>query len=102
MQDCHVADWTDPEAAVQLNGSPVLMFDCSFTHTSSNRLPVKAVNASQKLLLSNNRPAPIERLVTGIPRTSSTSFRPDGLSGVVAGAGQHFLQETVSVPDEGV
>ena len=57
VQDCHVAEWTDAEAAVQLNGSPVLMFDCAFTHTASNRIPVKAVTASQKLLLSNNRPA---------------------------------------------
>jgi hypothetical protein len=98
VQDCHIADWTDPEAAVQLNGSPVLMFDCSFTHSSSNRVPVKAVNASQKLLLSNNRPAPIERLVTGIPQDKLYVIPPGQLSGVVSAAGQSFLQETVAVP----
>ena len=98
VQDCHVADWTDPEAAVQLNGSPVLMFDCSFTQAASNRFPVKAVNASQKLLLSNNQPASIERLVTGIARDKLYVIPPGQGSGVVTSAGQYFLQETVAVP----
>jgi len=81
VQDCHVANWTDPEAAVVLNGSPVFLFDCSFTHTVSNRVPVKAVDASQKLLLSNNRPATIERFVTGIPRDKLYVIPSGRLSG---------------------
>ena len=44
VQDCHVAGWTDPEGAVYLNGSPVLMFDCSFTRPPSDRAPVRLVN----------------------------------------------------------
>jgi len=98
VQDCHIAGWTDPVAAVQLDGSPVLMFDCSFTPASSNRIPVKAVNASQKLLLSNNQPAPIERLVTGIPRDKLYVIPPGRRGGAVTAAGQRFLQESVPVP----
>jgi hypothetical protein len=98
VQDCHVANWTAAEAAVQLNGSPVLMFDCVFTHASSDHPPVKAVNASQRLLLSNNRPAPIEQLVTGVARDKLYVIPPGQSSGVVTAATQHFLQETVSIP----
>ena len=98
VQDCHVADWTDPEAAVELNGSPVLMFDCAFTHASSNRVPVKVVNASQKLLLSNNRPAPVEQFVTGIAPDKLYVIPPGRRTGVIKTAGQHFLRETASVP----
>ena len=88
VQDCNVANWTDPEAAVQLNGSPVLIFDCVFTRTSSNRVPVKVVNASQQLLLSNNRPAPVECFVTGIPPEKLYVIPPGRASRVVAGARQ--------------
>jgi hypothetical protein len=98
VQDCRVADWTDPEGAVHLNGSPVLMFDCAFTHASSNRVPVKVVNGSQKLLLSNNRPAPMECLVTGLAPDKLYVIPPGRESGVTTAASQHFLQETVSVP----
>ncbi len=97
VQDCHVADWTDPGAAVQLDGAPVLLFDSSFTHTWSNRVPIKG-GGWQRLLLSNTRPAPIERLVAGVASNRLYVIPPGRGSGVATGAGQHFLQETVSVP----
>jgi hypothetical protein len=55
VQDCHVAAWTDPEGAVHLSGSPVLMFDCSLTRPPSDRAPVRLANPAQKLMISNNR-----------------------------------------------
>ncbi len=32
IQDCQVAAWKDATGAIQLNGAPVLMFDCAFTN----------------------------------------------------------------------
>ena len=98
VQDCHVADWTDPEGAVQLNGRPVLIFDCVFTHALSNRIPVRALNAAQKVLLSNNRPEPARQLVRGIPPQKLYVIPPGQLSGVVTSATQHFLRESVPIP----
>jgi hypothetical protein len=97
LQDCHVANWTAPDAAVYLDGSPVLIFDCVFTHTSSNRFPIKAARISQKLLLSNNRPASIEALVIGIPREKLCIIPPGRSGAVLTSANEHFLQETENV-----
>ena len=99
IQDCHVAGWTDPEGAVHLNGSPVLMFDCSFTRPPSDRPPVKLVNAAQTLLVSSNRPDPVERLVQMTPAARLYTIPPGRLGGVVASAEQRFLQDTATVPD---
>jgi hypothetical protein len=99
IQDCHVAGWTDPEGAVFLNGSPVLMFDCAFSRPPSDGPPVKLVSAQQRLLLSNNRPAESERLVQKPAPTAKVYVLPPGRrTGVVASAEQHFLKDTVAVP----
>jgi len=100
VQDCHVAGWTDPEGAMHLNGSPVLMFDCRFTQPPSERTPVRLANAAQKLLLSHNRPEPVERLVEATPAARLYTIPPGRLGGVVTSAEQHFLRETVAVPDK--
>ena len=99
IQDCHVAGWTDPEGAVFLNGSPVMMFDCSFMKPPSDSPPVKLVNAAQKLLLSSNRPDPVERLVQATPAAKLYAIPPGRLGGVVTSAEQRFLQDTATVPD---
>jgi hypothetical protein len=105
LQDCHVANWTDRDAAVYLNrnAGPVLIFDCVFTHASSNRFPIQVAKISekylsQKLLLCNNRPAAIEALVTGISPEKLYIIPPGREAGVVTAAGQHFLQQNVAVP----
>ena len=55
------------------------------------------MNKTQKLLLSNNQPAPIERLVQPAP-TNQTYLIPPGRSGaVLTSANEHFLQETENV-----
>jgi hypothetical protein len=98
LQDCHVAGWTDPEGAVLLNGSPVLMFDCSFTGASSDRRPVRLANPSQKLLISNNRPLLIEDLAQ-VPNEARVYVIPPGnRGGSIASAEERFLRDTAAVP----
>ena len=97
IQDCQVALWTDRNPALYLQGGPVLMFDCVFTPAASNSVPVKLGGAAQKLLLSNNRPSPVERLVSH-PQPGQVYDIPSGkANGVITSATRHFLQETVSV-----
>jgi len=100
IQDCHVTAWTDPEGAVYLNGSPVLMFDSSFTRPPSERPPVKLVNAGQKLLISNNRPEPADQLVQLPPQAKPYVIPPGRLGGAIASAEQRFLRDTAAVPGQ--
>ncbi|MCY2994570.1 MAG: glycosyl hydrolase family 28-related protein [Planctomycetota bacterium] len=97
IQDCQVEAWTDPEGAVQLNGSPVLMFDCVFTRPPSDRPAVKLLNAAQQLLLSNNRPDLVERLVQSASAAKLYVIPPGRRGGVLTSAEQRFLQDTVTV-----
>ena len=98
LQDCHVAAWTDPEGAVHLNGSPVLMFDCSFLQPPTDHPPIKLANPSQKLLVSNNRPQPAEHLVHVTPEAKLYVIPPGDRGGVVPSAEVRFLRDTVAVP----
>jgi len=99
IQDCHVAAWTDPEGAVFLNGSPVLLFDCSFTPLPSRAQdkPVKLLHPGQVVFLSNNRPDPIDRLVQRTPEARLYVIPPGRRGGVIASAEEHFLRDTVTV-----
>ena len=97
IQDCRVAGWTDPDAAVNLNGGPVLMFDCVFTPVSSGVFPVRLEGGAKNLLACNNDSAPAGRLVRN-PLPGQVYDIPAGAAhGVVTSANRHFLQETVSV-----
>jgi hypothetical protein len=98
VQDCHVAAWTDPEGAVQLSGSPVLMFDCSFTRPPSDRPPVRLANPAQKLMVSNNRPTAVESLVQIMPAAKLYLIPPGRLGGVIASAEQRFLRDSAPEP----
>jgi len=98
FNDYHVAGWTDPEGAVHLSGSPVLLFDCSFTRPPSDAPPVKLANASQILFVSNNRPEPVDRLAQTTTPARLYEIPPGRLGGVVTAAEQRFLQDTATVP----
>ena len=111
IQDCHVTGWTDPQGAVHLNGSPVLMFDCRFDGPPSGRPPVRLANAAQKLLVSNNRvrtrgadeagndkPASVDRLVQTTPACKIYVIPPGHESPRAAAAGAAFFQDTATVP----
>lgn len=94
IQDCHVANWTDPDAAVYLCG-PTLMFDCSFSGFPSDSPPVKLLGSTTRLLVSNNRPVPVEHLVDS-PKQARVI--PVGrIGGVVTSAKESFLQARADV-----
>ncbi|MHB1037422.1 MAG: glycosyl hydrolase family 28-related protein [Pirellulales bacterium] len=97
IQDCHVAAWKDPEGAVHLAGSPVLLFDCVFTRPPSDRPAVKLADPAQKLIVSNNQPEPLERLVQLTPAAKVYRIPPGRERGVVRSADEHFLRETATV-----
>ena len=97
VQDCHVVGWTDPEGAVFLNGSPALIFDCSFERGPSDNPPVVAPGG-QKLFVSNNRPDTIEGLVRLAPGATLYEIPPGRRGGVVTSAEQRFLMEEVGSP----
>ena len=98
IEDCHVANWTDLGGAVYLSSS-TLMFDCSFSQPPSGQPPVKLLDTTQRLLVGNNQPMPIERLVQTVPANRIVVIPPGRLGCVAASAGKHFLQETRDVSD---
>jgi hypothetical protein len=97
IQDCHVAAWTDPEGAVHLSGSPVLMFDCSFTRGPLGQRPIKLANPSQIILVSNNRPLPVEDLAQDAPEARVYAIPPGARGGAILSADERFLHETNSI-----
>ena len=73
------------------------MFDCSFTRPPSDKPPVKIAYADQKLMVSNNQPAPVERLVQKAPATAKVYVIPPGKrGGVVKSAQQRFFRDTAT------
>ena len=114
IQDCHVTGWTDPQGAVYLNGSPVLMFDCTFDGPASSRPPVRLVNGAQRLLVSNNRvrtsdggrpnhdvpdvPAPLDRLVQRTPACKVYVIPQGHAPRRRRAADARFFEDTAVVP----
>jgi hypothetical protein len=98
LQDCQIANWTAPDTAVLMNGSPMLVFDCVFTSGSSNSFPIKVSKGWQDLLLSNNRPSPMQTLVTGVPPGQAYNIPNGTQTGVLTNASQRFLLQTATVP----
>lgn len=98
IQDCHVDAWTDPADAVSLDGAPVLMFDCVFTHPpAADAAPVRTGRAEQRLIVSNNR-AEGSATVVKTPDGGKVIEVPPGASGgVVKSAGQTFLKSEVRI-----
>lgn len=98
IQDCHVAAWRDSEGAVVLAGAPVLMFDCAFSHPPSARPAVRLLSAAQKLIISQNTPDEMEKLVERVPGAEIRFIPPGSRRGVVRNARQSFLRSDVTLP----
>ncbi|HOS95014.1 MAG TPA: glycosyl hydrolase family 28-related protein, partial [Armatimonadota bacterium] len=98
VQDCHVAGWTDPQCAVLLAGSPVLMFDCSFDRPPSEASPVLETAGGQIFFTSNNRPGPAHQLVRQSEGARLYEIPAGRLGGVVESADRRFLLEAVPSP----
>lgn len=98
IQDCHVAGWKSAEGAIQLNGGPVMLFDCTFAESDGGGTPVQLETNEQRLLLSNNTVVGGGNMVKGGSQSNITTL-PDGKrGGVIKSAAQSFLKETVVMP----
>lgn len=53
LQDCHVEGWKSPKGAVVMTGSPLTMFDCTFTNPPSDAPPVMLRSHEFPVILSN-------------------------------------------------
>jgi len=96
IQDCQVAGWRDPRGAVVLNGAPVTMFDCAFTHGPAGRAPVMVQGKGQRVIASENRAQGSGRVFAGngrIYRVPAGKSRRN-----LTSARQRFLKDTVRVP----
>lgn len=99
IQDCHVAAWKDPESAMQLNGAPVLMFDCVFAEPPSANPPVK-IGGAQRLMLCQNTPTPLDKLVAHSPESIIYEIPVGKFTGVIKTAHQSFLRSEAPVPSK--
>lgn len=54
IDNCHISGWKSPEGAIILNGSPVLIFDCEFSHPPEGSVAIKVTRGDQRLILSGN------------------------------------------------
>ncbi len=102
IQDCRVDGWKDPASAISLDGAPVLIFDCVFTHPPAPVAPINTQRAEQRLILSNNT-APDSPAVAKAPENGKIIEIPPGqlagqLAGVVKSATQSFLRSSVPTP----
>ncbi len=108
IQDCQVAGWSNPDAAITLNGlpnealatggAPIVIMDTVFTSPPTKMAPVKVLRAGQVLFLSEA----ISAATDGVVQTQNVErlyVVPAGKrQGMLTSPGQHFLRETIDVP----
>ncbi len=101
IEGCHVREWTAPDGAVRLSGSPVLLMDTRFEQPPSDAPPVVRGSEAQRVLVSRCVPEPIEQLLTP-PGPAGVSVIPSGKrAGATAEARQTFLR-TAATPEGAV
>jgi hypothetical protein len=96
VQDCQVADWTNPAGAVTLGGGPVIVFDCVFTNPPARHAPITPGHG-QRLVLSNNRSADTDALVKPGSSEFVTDVAAGKLGGSLTSARQVFRTEHAGV-----
>ncbi len=98
IQDCHVAGWKNPAGAIQLDGAPVILFDCSFADPPSSAPPVQAMRPGQRVIASEN----VADACEGVLRGPNEDFRyevPAGQrKGSIGSADRRFFRATAPVP----
>ncbi len=94
IQDCHVSGWTNPDGAIS-GGSPMLLFDCVFTHAPSANPPIP-LNGPASVVHSNNRTS-TAALFGG--STENVVEVPKGQrGGSVTSAQQRFFRSEAAIP----
>lgn len=98
IQDCHVAGWKSPEGAIQLDGAPVILFDCTFAAPPSSAAPVQAMRATQRVIASENVAKGCDAILRG-PNEKLRYQVPAGkLKGSLSSADRSFFRDTAKVP----
>ena len=98
VQDCQVADWKATDGAVLLNGAPVTMFDCRFSKPPNADPPVRALRASQRLILSENTADGSRELLAGNNQSHRYTVPAGQRERALHSADQHFFRSTALVP----
>jgi hypothetical protein len=102
LQDCHVEGWKSPNGAVVMTGSPLTIFDCTFSNPPSDAPPVLLSSAEIPVILSNCESKSTKELL-GLSRPSKTPIKPlvipAGKRGpAVTSARQTFFRSEVKLP----
>jgi hypothetical protein len=98
IQGCHIAGWKAVDGAVLLNGAPVVMFDCRFSHPPGADPPVRALRAGQRLILSENVADGSSELVGGDNQPHRYEVPGGQRKGAVRSASQRFFRSTARIP----
>ncbi len=98
IQDCHVAGWKSPDGAIQLDGAPVVLFDCSFADPPSSSAPVQAMRSGQRVITSQNVATDCDAVLRG-PNEEFRYEVPAGKrQGSLQSADRSFFRSTAAVP----
>lgn len=98
IQDCQVEAWTNGDSAVQLNGAPVLMFDCGFTNAPAKTAPVKISNIHQRFITCNNQLPEGVQLVKQVGNPVVVTLPKGSHEGVIKSGRQSFLKRQCRIP----
>jgi len=98
IEDCRVAGWKSTDGAITLNGAPIMLFDCVFTHPPAGTAPVQVLRDGQRLIVSQNRVEGAPYVVRPRPGARLYTVPAGRRSGSLRSASQSFLQEHVRLP----
>ena len=103
--------WKNPDGAVVLNGPPVVLFDCVFTHPPTKDAPVRVTahppsekldcvgaTAGQRLILANNTAEGCNELVQTLGDTKVYEVPRGAIGAQLTSAAQTFLKSRVRIP----
>jgi hypothetical protein len=98
IQDCQVAGWTNPQGAVDLDGGPVVMFDCTFRDGPDGQAPVMIRRAGLPLVVSENRAVGAPELIRSGHKGTVYTVGAGTRAASLTSAQQRFLKDTAVVP----
>jgi hypothetical protein len=98
VQDCQVANWTNPEGAISLSGAPVILMDCTFTGGPEGKAPVRIARQGQRVIVSENK-APGAPSIIQPGHAGKVYEVPAGKrKACLQSATQRFMRDTARIP----